>query len=466
MNDELFDDPIPPRGRRSGWWWQAVFVVVIAVAAALAISFRSQFLPPTHQDRFTRGLREQIVAGDDPKSALRELNTRPDRWEIVARLADDPDPKVRRVAVGLVSSAERSVGAPIVVGRFRLIRPDTHGGDGSVNPLLQKFLVDPDPTVRKAALASVALITHTRLYEKELLQVLWHGPPDERVLVAQGLAHWNGREALSVFASAAQPSAVRTAAFRGVRLWRSAEFGKGLDLVLRPMLDDPDPAIRILAVEASRWVETAEAVPIWLAAARSPDGEVARRAVAIWIDEMISGHEAAQRAGRRLEQTTRLLRQVPGQPGLAPPEVAALAGYVLGRVAVGHAAHLDEAPDEQTLWHLKHVFDPLTQIPRELQARAGFSNTFAVWLPHESATGPPAARNLVTYLLEQLREPIEWCQKHRDLTGLRGLDPAAVPPDQPDTLGRYLDRHRAGSFSEFQNLIHEVIKVPRDGRDP
>src|SRR5205814_3318468 len=142
----------------------------------------------------------------------------------------------------------------------------------------------PDAEVRRVAIGATTLLIRSGAFQKELLEILWHGPEDERLLVCPGLGHWNGRQALAVFSSRSQPAAVRVAAFRSVQLWRSQEFGRGLGQTLIPMFDDPDPQLRLLAVEASRWIETGEAVRVWLAATRSGDPEVARQAVAVWID--------------------------------------------------------------------------------------------------------------------------------------------------------------------------------------
>jgi hypothetical protein len=464
MYDHFDDEPAvgKPRGV---YWWQVLLVVLIAVGFTLTISFRQELLPPTHPDRFTRQLREDILAGADLRSLYREFDNRKDREEIVARLAGDPDPRVRITAAELLMRHEVTVKAPIIVGRYRLLRPDS-SDEGPDSPVLRKLLTDPDSEVRQAAIRSVTSLARTHLFESELLHILWNGPEEERLLVCRWLGHWNGREALKVFSSPAQTTAVRSTVFRGIQTWRSREFAKGLEVALAEMLAEPDPQIRLLAVEATRWVESPRAVEFWYRASRSPDLTVARQAVEHWIAALVEDDDRYGLTGNRLPTTLSLLGQLCGQPNEDPPnqlvEVALLT-YVLCEAANGHAALLASNSTNRISWHIKHIVQPLIVLPRELAKllnRPGASRptTFTAWLPHELRTGShPPTRRLAEYVLDQLKKPAQWCEAHRDIRGLRELDSTTLTQVQPDTLGDYLDFNQVGSYHAVEQRLKKLI---------
>jgi hypothetical protein len=448
---------IQSRGIRS---WQVFVILLIAIGFTLTITFRHEILPPTGQDRFIRQLRAEILAGSDLRSVYREYDTRKDRQDIVARLADDPHPRVRVTAIELLMRHEVTVKAPIIVGRYRLLRPDSTD-QGPDSPVLRKLLTDPEPEVRQAAIRSVTSLARTQMFESELLHILWNGPEDERLLVSSWLGHWHGREALRVFASPLQSPAVRSSVFRGIQTWRSREFATGLDTAVGAMLTDPDPEIRLLALEASRWIESPRAVELWFLASQSPDRAIACRAVEYWIAGLVEDDDRYGMSGNRLPATSGLFRQLRDH---SPEQLIrfALISHVLCQAAMGHAAKLESHLNDPTAWHVKHIVHPLIVIPRELRAWWGASpsarsDVFTAWLPGEPHLSEnPPRRHLTSYILEQLKKPAQWCEAHRGLNGLHELEPINLPPGSQDTLGRYLDLHQVGSYAAIEQTIAQL----------
>ena len=76
-----------------------------------------------------------------------------------------------------------------------------------------------------------------------MLRILESGPADERVIVAEHLAHWNGRAARRTLANPLQPREVRLAAIRGANRFGWVEIVKDdadFERTMEKMMRDGD----------------------------------------------------------------------------------------------------------------------------------------------------------------------------------------------------------------------------------
>ena len=227
------------------------------------------------------------------------------------------------------------------------------------------------------------------------------------------------------------------------------------------LFDDADPTIRLLAVETSRLVAAPDVVPVWFLRASKHPRSRRRRG---WIEQLVNNDDAPGLAHIRHDATREVLGRAPGDPNTVPPEVTALAGYILCRAAVGHAGKLNGVPNDRPEWRCKQIVAPLIHIPRELFFLYGNgnptkrSNVFTAWLPHEKAVGDPPRRELAGYLIEQLKEPAKWCEAARDRGLPSEIEPGAFAGGKPPLLGTYLDYHKVGGFAEVEKAVRAAMK--------
>ncbi len=416
----------PGLGRAKARWWHVLLVLTV-IGGAAYVAWYWLHDERAERKRVTEDIRAQILEGRD-MVALAAFDVRADRQKIAEELVDDPDPKVRAYSVQLLIRGEtvpRNPPMELPDARIPFDRDDDQAA-GMRIPGLNRLIRDEDAQVRLAAIRAAGQIVRTEFFSTELLQTLWAGQEIERLLVAEDLGHWSGAECRRVFLSHEQPANVRLAALRSAVKWRSRQFiGNQFGDAMMQVVRDPHSQIRLEAVEATRWVPAVDVVPVWLYAASGKYPDSAQRAVEVWIDELVNNDDPDGWSGVRTAHTRDLFRSIPGRPGHPPPEVVALAGYVLGRAAVGHSAILDRIPNERPEWRVKNIAYPLIHIPQELaDYYAGdHPTTFTAWLPHENAVGDPHRRELAAYLLEQMKEPAQWIEKERD----RWLPPEIEP---------------------------------------
>jgi hypothetical protein len=249
------DRPASTPSRRWRWWHITALVVVIvgAVAAFLGIAF-----PEKLADRWigwqVRQVRQDILSGNLSAEALRdELLKREGGSLIARRLSEDSDPQVRAAVVDTLTSRGTAVKKRDPQDPFHM--PSTRLSDFEAEAALMRLLADPDPRVRKQAIRAVSTIEEARGFEEPLLRILDSGPIDERLLVCEHLAHWNGKAARQTFADPRQPKEVRLAALRGADRYGWAEIVKEYADFARTMTQvqaDADPELRQAATDAFR----------------------------------------------------------------------------------------------------------------------------------------------------------------------------------------------------------------------
>jgi hypothetical protein len=198
-----------------------------------------------------RQLRQRDLDGDLTPETLRdELRNREGGHQLAQRLSEDSDPRVRAAVVETIAGW----GTPA-----RKRAPDDHRlptqslSNSEDTEALKRLLTDSDSTVRITALRAVCPLEEVRSFEQQVLDVLDLGPADERVIVAEHLAHWNGPAARRVFADEGQPKEVRLAVVRGAdRYGWSLFIGNGSEFIplMKRLATGPDAELRQAALHA------------------------------------------------------------------------------------------------------------------------------------------------------------------------------------------------------------------------
>jgi hypothetical protein len=298
------------------------------------------------------------------------------------------------------------------------------------------------------------------------LTTLRTGDPEDRIIVAESLAHWNADEFVKTYADRAQPREVRLATLRGADKYgwaKIAEQDARLQEALKQVIDDPDADLRHAAIDAARYSAAHAAVDLWLKVIGSGRLDDRRRAVETWIDAVVNDETFPGENYPLLEATE---GRIHGGSPQAEPDVGrvALVVHVLCAAARVNARELDRTAPvnfQQALADRGRggpaaaafvvELHRLQQILRALTAARRFARDypslrFTARLPDEDAAGAPPTRSLKDYLLEQAREPLAWCRNHGGryaspflrVNGLRygGEDPARG--GQVRTLGQVL----------------------------
>jgi hypothetical protein len=219
LDDEQPPSPPAPRWR----WWHIVGlsgVFLAAVAGVIVGLFPEKVVGKWH-DWHIKQLRKEILDGNLSPEALRDdLVDRSDGFFYACKLSEDSDPRVRVAVIDtLVADAmparKREPGEP----------PNDTGPNmtGAVEGALTHLIDDPDPGVRKKAIRAVSSIALTSRFRDRLLDILDSGPVDERLIVCEYLAHWDGSAVCQTFANPRQPREVRLAALKSAERWGWAE---------------------------------------------------------------------------------------------------------------------------------------------------------------------------------------------------------------------------------------------------
>jgi hypothetical protein len=251
------DDDRPPSApaRRWRWWHVAALVLVIvgAVGAVAGIAF-----PEKVADRWigwqVRQVRQDILSGKLSPEALRdELLKREGGRLIARRLSEDPDPQVRAASIDTLTAHGTAVKKRDPQDPFSM--PSTRLSDFDAEAALMRLLDDPDPAVRQKAIRAVSAIEEARGFEEPLLRILNSGATDERLIVSEHLAHWNGKAARRTFADPRQPKEVRLAVLRGAERYgwaRVVEDHEDFARTMKQAQADADPELRQAATDALR----------------------------------------------------------------------------------------------------------------------------------------------------------------------------------------------------------------------
>ena len=245
--------------KRWRWWHLAVLGVVVftAYSPSRACSFRR--LAGGWISWQVRQLRQDILKGNLSPEALRdELRKRDGGHQLAQRLSLDEDSRVRAAVVESIAGW----GTPA-----KKREPNDHGlptqsfSNSDDAGALARLIDDRDPTVRKAALRAVCPLEEVRSFDAKILDILERGPVDERLIIAEHLAHWNGEEVRRTFVNDRQPKEVRLAAIRSTDRYGWSNIGRDPELFrlwVAPMRNDPDPELREAAQNALKQIEDAK----------------------------------------------------------------------------------------------------------------------------------------------------------------------------------------------------------------
>jgi hypothetical protein len=128
-------------------------------------------------------------------------------------------------------------------------------GEPGVEDALTRLLDDPDPDVRKKAIRAVSSVQELSNLGERLLGILESGPVEERLIVCEYLAHWNGDAVLKTFANVRQPKEVRLAALRSAYRFGWARVVEPKGNFARRMKEvqaEDDPDLQHAATDALR----------------------------------------------------------------------------------------------------------------------------------------------------------------------------------------------------------------------
>lgn len=249
------DDRPQPRRARGLRWWHVVGLALIGLLALFGVM--GALFPREVADRWiglqVRQIRADILNGTMSPAGLREhLQTRNGGLHLALRLSQDTDPRVRAAAIEALADrgqrAEKRDPNHLLLASNQFSDPD-------VGEAFERLLVDPDPTVRRSAIRAVSALEQVRSFRDLMLRILNNGPVEERLIVSDHLAHWNGAGALHTFGNPGQTREVRLAALRGTDRYDWGEVVQDrADFVrtMKRMQNDPDADLARAATDALR----------------------------------------------------------------------------------------------------------------------------------------------------------------------------------------------------------------------
>jgi hypothetical protein len=417
-----------------------------------------------------------------------------DAVDVAARLSEDGDPRVRRqmipVLVGNASPAKKKE------RRFGIFAESWNGLNSTAIPALSRLLDDPDPDVRREALRTVSGLRAMGDFEMPLRKVLRAGDLEDRVIVAESLAHWEfGRDFRETFADRNQPKEVRLAVVRGAEKYGWYEAArKDDDFIdtLAKVMDDPDAELRHAAIRANAQRTDHLVADTCAAIAEGNRDDDRRVALDAWIDALVNEGTLGGDSYQILESTESLMFRVgpntsgawPERDGRLDAGRLALLIYVVCEAARRNTAALDREPpvnamqamaEQQRgggptaaafvveLHRLEQTLRALAAVRRFLAYPQTRTAKFRGWLPQEVPNGAPPTRTMKDFLLEQAREPLAWCRKHGNGYGSQFLrvngfwfmiDDGGLRPGQARTLGQVLQDMKLDTDKALAEFCH------------
>jgi hypothetical protein len=412
--------PTPSRKRRR--WWRRGLVVLLAVAAtagAAAFLFREELSDEWRLWQFRRA----AAAGDPDLPRYQErlvgrLSPEEVKLDLAARLADDPDPKVRAAVVDvLLVGQPRATKQDAVQGLFA--GGKTAAWRVRVEDALKDLLQDGDAAVRRRALRAVSELEWAGLFESRLETALKTGPEEDRAIVAEGLAHWNASLLWQTVADGHQPDSVRLAAMRSLDRYGDKEIAFArdeLENALQTALKSDDKDLHRAALVALRY--GARPSWVWLDTLcdeqRKEDRPLVLRT---WIDTL--GNETER--GRHWFYTHEAWRHS------LQVLRSATTIHVMCEAAKVHMQQLDKAPpipepaalqDRQgptgrafdvQLVRLENILSLVSAVHWYCVTDTTLDAAFEAWLLHETPHGAPPPRSLKSYYFQQVKPVWEWC---------------------------------------------------------
>ena len=409
----------PPGKRR--WWLRGLpaLLVVALITGAIAFLFREHMLDEWRLWQF----RQAAAAGDpnlpqEQERLLRRLLPDEVKLDLAARLAHDTDPNVRAAAVDvLLANQPRAKKQDARQGLFAV------GKTGSwripVEEAVRQLLEDDDDAVRKKALQAVSELEWAGVFQGLLEKALKTGSKEERILVAESLAHWNGWLVPQIIADANQHDEVRLAAMRSPELYGDKEIApwrNELQNALQTALLAKNNNLRRAALVTLRYA--ARPPFVWLdILCDEQQKEDHALVLRTWID--VLGRETV-RGGHWWETQNAWFR------AHQAPRRCAVATYVMCEAAKIQMQHLDKtapiaepAALQDRQGPTGQAFDKqLVQLENILSVVSAVhwycmnvdkDMNFTVWLPHETPQGAPPQRKLKAFQFQQAQPIWEWC---------------------------------------------------------
>jgi hypothetical protein len=409
----------PSRKRR--WWLRGlvVLLVVAVITGAISFLFRAHVLDEWRLWQFRRAA--AAGAPDLPQEQERLLGrllADEVKLDLADRLAHDTDPRVRAAAVDvLLANQPRAKKQDARQGLFAI------GKTGSwrirVEEAVRHLLEDDDDAVRTRALQAVCELEWAAVFQSLLEKALKTGSKEDRILVAESLAHWNGCLLPQIIADANQPDEVRLAAMRSPDLYGDKEIApwrNELQDALQIALPVQNNNLRRTALVTLR--HAARPAFVWLdILCDERQKEDHALVLRTWID--VLGSETVR--GRHWWETHNAWFRAH-----QAPRRCAIASYVMCEAAKIQMQHLDKtAPiaepaalqDRQGL--TGQAFDKqLVQLENILSVVSAVhwycvnvdkDIDFTIWLPHETPQGAPPQRKLKAFQFQQAKPIWEWC---------------------------------------------------------
>ncbi|HEY7152576.1 MAG TPA: hypothetical protein VH575_01335 [Gemmataceae bacterium] len=415
----------PSLCQRRRWWLGGLLVllVVAAIAGATGFLFRERLLDEWRLWQF-----RQAAAAGDPDlpqyqgQLLGRLLADEVKLDLAVRLAQDTDPKVRAAAVDvLLANQPRAKKQNALQGLN--VATKTASWRVSVEEAVKRLLEDEDETVRRRALQAVSELEWAGLFEGLLQKALKNGSKEERVLVAEKLAHWSAWLLWQTVADDKQPDEVRLAALHSLDRYGDKEIASAraeLQTALQTALRSENKELRHAALGTLQYA--ARPAPVWLDILsderRQEDHPLVLRT---WIDAL--GSESVRdrhwfdthEAWRHAEQARR----------------CAIATYVMCEAAKVQMQHLDKSlpiseqaalRDRQgpigrafdiQLIRLENILSVVSAVHWYCGTDFNGDKDFAAWLPHETPQGALPRRKLKPYLFQQVKPIWEWCLDRR-----------------------------------------------------
>ncbi len=460
------DELAPPRkASRAG---PAVLAAVIG-GALVALCGGLLFRAPVTDALFKREFRRAVERGESPEALRARLAGREDGLKQAAQFRQDADPRVRKAILGyLVGGAPLAPKEGPETGAF--VRSWSGGYPGDAVSILKQLLADSDPEVRLETIRAVAGRRDADHHFREpLLELLRSGTVEDRVAVAESLAHWDAGAFLETFTDQAQPKEVRLAVLRGGEHygWGKVYDTRGLAKTLKRKrtLDEPDRDLRHAAIDALR--HASEGGPaLWLEVLSRPAEDDRQVAFRTWVGALAGEPSYPGERYPLLEQTEALVWAFRKDGGGLDGERVALVLHVLCAAARESAARLDRAQPAnlglamhqrargggpaaaafvQELHRLQLILRALAGVRQFAADPRSGKTDFLAKMPDEEFPAKP--RKLRGFLLEQAKEPLAWCRRNGTRYGspflrvngfwFAGADPGPRP-GQSRTLGQVL----------------------------
>jgi hypothetical protein len=414
--------------RAQGWRWVVlVILLLIGAVGTGAYLFRTELRDEWALREFRRAAAEDDPTLPQYREHLQErLLAGEERLDRAARLADDPDPKVRVAVVEVLlanhpRAQKRNAGENVAV-RFGSWR-------SAVLTAVEQLLKDDDETVRKKTLRAVCELAAADTFGTRLAAVVRTGPPAERLIVAEHLAHWNGPLLYQVVEDVSQPAEVRIAAIRSPDVygdgaldpWRS-EWRAALESALA----SDSAELRRTAIVGLWYAQGAAGV--WIRVIEDEkQKDLHRLALQTWTEGLGTG------SAQHWSDTHELwYRSAPNAVRCGTTTHVLCEGAKLQIQLLEQNPTVSDAAWERDRQAFVAQFARLGNVLSVLSAVRWYCEIIeqppdlTVWLPYETPTGAPPKRAIKAVMFQQVKPVWQWCLSRKDGYPTRFLTPNAI----------------------------------------